>query len=58
MVFFELWLENEGHNIKTLNKKEGRVLYKQFGQKMTHVIKDCTDFLNTASKRRDENEHT
>jgi len=49
-MLFESWLENKEINIKKLTKKEGRELYRQFGQEMLPVVKDCANFLNTALK--------
>jgi len=49
-MFFELWLKRKGINIKKLSKKEGRELYRQFGQEMLPAVKDCTSFLNTVLK--------
>lgn len=50
MMLFESWLENKEINIKKLTKKEGRELYRQFGQEMLPAVKDCANFLNTALK--------
>ena len=51
-MLFESWLESKGYIIKDLTRKEGRKLYRQFGQEMIPVIKDCSNFLNVALKQR------
>ena len=47
-MLFEMWLDSRGYKIDKLSKKEGRSLYKQFGQEMIPAIRDCTNFLNVA----------
>ena len=45
-MFFESWLKQKGFEIKKLSKKEGKELYRQFGQEMLPAVKDCTEFFN------------
>ena len=50
-MLFESWLESKGYIIKDLTRKEGRKLYRQFGQEMIPAVRDCTDFLNVALRQ-------
>ena len=54
IMFFESWLKRKGFDIKKLSKKEGKELYRQFGQEMLPAVKDCTEFLNTVLKNAND----
>jgi len=49
-MLFESWLKRKGFDIKKLSKKEGKELYRQFGQEMLPAVKDCTNLLNAMLK--------
>ena len=54
-MLFESWLERKGFDIKKLSKKEGKDLYRKFGQEMLPAVKDCASFLNTMLKKSHNN---
>ena len=53
-MLFEMWLKNQGHDLKKLTKKEGRELYREFGKEMIPAICACANFWNAAMKKHQE----
>ncbi len=53
-MLFEAWLKGQGHDLKKLTRKEGRALYREFGKIMAPAVRDCTNFLNAAMKKQQE----
>ncbi len=49
-MLFEMWLKSKGYDQKKLSKEQGRALFKEFGEEMVPVVRDCTNFLNAALK--------
>ena len=54
-MLFESWLERKGFDIKKLSKKEGKELYRKFGQEMLPAVKDCTELFNAMLKKSHNN---
>lgn len=50
-MLFEMWLKDQGHDLKKLTKKEGKILYKEFGEIMAPAMRDCTNFWNATIKK-------
>ncbi len=53
-MLFEMWLKDQGHDLKKLTRKEGRELHKKFGEIMAPAVRDCANFWNAAMKKQQE----